>query len=298
MTRTLQESMNILAGTTDEETIVAANTLAGLTGQPLIVALNEINGTSAAPLPFRAVCNALAGTTGMDGTGALSALAESGPFGGGGFAPTDIASLVYWMDADQIAQADDTDVASFPDHSGNANTGTLTGTAAKLRTAITPGGANIVRFVGLSYYTLPDIMIAGGPGEMMVVLKKDDGQNGSWAFTPTGDQSYYTYSGSVYEAFGGNQVNFAPTMTISDGTFHVYDVWRATGDHSIVMDGVSQFATGSAAPVWRTAPVIGNAMAFDFDFRGDIAEICVFTEKLSTENRAAMLAYLQAKHGI
>ena len=77
----LQGVLNQLAGTTanPRATDGAANVWCGTTANPraLLGALNAKNGSYG--LGFNAVCNSLAGTSGLSGVAALNALAGNGP---------------------------------------------------------------------------------------------------------------------------------------------------------------------------------------------------------------------------
>lgn len=79
----IQQSLNVLAGTTGLDAPYAANVWAGTTGLDLIGALNAKNGvTSPGPnwQDFNQVCCSLAGITGSgaDAQNALSFLAGGG----------------------------------------------------------------------------------------------------------------------------------------------------------------------------------------------------------------------------
>lgn len=62
------------------------------------------------------------------------------------FSPASIAGLTVWLDASQLALADGAGVSPWPDLSGNANHGTITGTPPPAVRANALNGKRVVRF--------------------------------------------------------------------------------------------------------------------------------------------------------
>lgn len=217
--------------------------------------------------------------------------------------PRDISGLVLWLSADAVTGlSDNTQMTSWSDLSGVGNNATAIGvTKPKWRSSAGTTGGPAVEFLNDGYFTLPNLLSGATAGEMMMSVRHNTGNTGSWAFgagTGNDDEAHYPYAGAVYESFGlatGQRKNFTPSMAIS--SWRRYDVWVAANDFSASLDETSQVTSSTATVAWTSTPAIGAGRKdsnIDMRFSGWISCFLVYSRKLTTTERADLATWLAA----
>jgi len=212
---------------------------------------------------------------------------------GGAFPGT---GLALWLTADSAAE---TPLGYWEDGSGNGGDAqTLFGNRPTV-VANTLNGKPVIHFQGDAgqYFDLPNVMSGATAGEALIVLRASSaGEGGLWAFGSGGHYAYYPWQdGLLYDEFG-------TTAQISEGTppvdltqFHVYNVSSQSGSWQSWMDGAPVFETSANTVEFTSTPLLGRNN-FGSGFTGDIAELIVYNRVLSTNERAAVLNYFNAKY--
>jgi hypothetical protein len=140
-------------------------------------------------------------------------------------------------------------------------------------------------------------------GELWVVVRSNSGDPGtssrdySWTMgthTGPGNQPRWALSdtGEIREDFGSTVIHATGDVTGSLASWRIYNV-RATGGHfSIWVDGVEEYSTGTNTVAFSTAPKMGSRSE---NSHIHVAEIAIHSALLTTVERAAVLAALEAR---
>ncbi|MCB1140569.1 MAG: LamG domain-containing protein [Leptospiraceae bacterium] len=245
-----------------------------------------------------------------------------------GTSPADLSSVGLWFRADSISAADGTPLSSWPDSSPNSFHA-ANGTAAEqplFRTAFL-NGRPVVSFDGVNdflvssdveYQTVTYIAVvqftkAWNPGwgtfghRMNILAQNDDFPNASTAL-------YFNWA----EVSGAGQATISLRTKIDDGTpmFYVgtgnvqqneWYILSATFDGqyaTLYRNGALQSSTGpypgnvynSNTPFYLGRH--GASTAGTHRFGGEMAEVLLFTEALSAQDREGVECYLSIKYGL
>lgn len=218
------------------------------------------------------------------------------------FKPNSLPNLLTWYSAEAEAGTNNVRLPTWHDQSGLGNhTASASGGGAIYKTTSGPAGGPALNFDNTCYYTLPsNILLGATAGEIFVNLIQSPAANtGLWGFgadTGASDESHYPFSGTVYDAFGcatGKRISFGYAGT---GAWHVFHVWNANNDHSALIDGVvkaSSVVNGAVA--WTPNPTLGvgkRNIGLDLKFTGFMTTLLLFSRKLTTTERANVLAYM------
>ena len=224
---------------------------------------------------------------------------------GGGFSPSDIAGLDWWLEADSISGNDGDAVTDWLDISGAAKHYGQNTTSEKpvLKKNIVNGHA-VVRFT-------TDDRLAPDPNgrtlstaNTMVLVGTPTTTSSSYIFA--GDQSQGIpafisgFSSKSFEYF--NPGSERATFAASTSGFHILTVTRTddTGNAVGYLDGTQVFSIAvSTSSDWAIATIvqIGSFGGINF-YSGDIAEILHWPSVLSGADLTSLHSYLKTKYGI
>ncbi|MBL9191582.1 MAG: fibronectin type III domain-containing protein [Opitutaceae bacterium] len=155
------------------------------------------------------------------------------------------------------------------------------------------GGRPVVRFAGETSLNGPDLMAGTSAGEIIAVLKKSpvapDTFNSIWQFG-TGFGSGY-YNADAYEDFGASESTFHVGSTLAD-SFHVRSVSAGDGELAEFLNGIQTWQRTGVTPAFRNDPSIGGG------FHGDIAELLIYSRRLTPTEREQIGTYLATKYPI
>lgn len=221
------------------------------------------------------------------------------------FSPADIAGLQLWLDAQTLAGADASAVATWADQSGNSRDATQATGASRplLKTGIL-NGKQVVRFDGTDDYLATASFARPVDFTLFCVYR----------FASATNQGF----GSVIAQNGDGEYQFRRAFTVDSFEFDGFpgsiqptndqDVWRVMSgtldgaDGELFLSGVSQGTATSAGALTPSdlAVIIGargdlNAATF---LGGDIAEIVLYNAVLSAGDRQAVEDYLMEKYAI
>lgn len=234
--------------------------------------------------------------------------APSGPPG-----PDSITGLLRWLVADDVAQTDGSNVASWPDRvAGGATTQATSGLQPTLQTAELNGHA-VVRFDGTDdWMSTPSTALTSdltviaickfatatptrgpvgldGSGGRVFIMRYDFP-----ASVPTATLvSYNSTTGTVNDG----QAPYTPT------DWNVITGVRSANASQTFVNGTSAAATtGTAGLVGRSGSfsiAVGRADTFGATYLpGDIAEVLVYNHALDATERAVVHTYIQDTYGI
>ncbi len=241
----------------------------------------------------------LSGMTGLSGV--------SGLFGGG-FLPSDLSGLLFWIKSDtglfqdttktSIAVDDGDVIGVWADQSGNENDAFQSVTARKptLRLNVL-NGRSVIRFDGVDDILAVTDNITDGTITVFCVLKKRVVDAGLIAYARTQKAIYGARSvaadewgitlGGATEDSGSDVNSFTITAV----------VMRAANDADLVTNGnvVTVVPAGGFANNVTNigANIIGNA-----NFDGDISEFLIYDTPLSNANRELVETYLNGRYTI
>lgn len=235
--------------------------------------------------------------------------------GGGGSLPTDLSDLELWLPVSALSQADDSDITSWPDQSGNARNATGTGVGGAKPKYRTSGGPTSGPCVEMSNgansrnFSLASFLTGYTAGEAFVVanINADPPPSTSNSGPPLGDwgsaanSALWPYFGdsAIYENFGTTVRKDAtsnPTTALTNWV--VYNVRSASGAFSWRINaataGNDQFSTGTNTVGWGTAPMIGFSAPASAYMFGHIVDIIFFSRILddATERKPIIHDYI------
>lgn len=191
-------------------------------------------------------------------------------------------------------------VTTWPDQSGTAHHGTITGMAITTDHSTPLGGGSALFSPTTGYFALGDVMGAATAGEVWVVVKPTTTALGFLGASNGGTYpQVYPYSdGNIYEEFGLNaRTSFTPTLALT--SWRIYRVSSDGTTWQAWLDGVSQKTIASAPLNWITNWVLGatrRGSSGDTGFAGNIAEVFVRSQVSTAQEVTDITAYLQAEH--
>lgn len=230
--------------------------------------------------------------------------------------PTD---MIVWLkgsewDADGVT-ADGTAENTWHDQSGNNNHAAVPalGNGGLYYSNQTPTGGGIVRFGGPNgsiRYDLPSGLMAGvTAGEVFVVLKSvtDTADNPGLWFIGSDAVNFTNYpnsasGGIIGDSFGSTVGKATPNPTVDLSTWHVYNALSKAGEWTARINGTLLYTTATNTVGWRTIPTLGyiptGGAPSTYVWDGDMAEFILYDRELTADERAGVVAYLTARHGL
>jgi hypothetical protein len=227
------------------------------------------------------------------------------------YLPASIAGYLADYDAQsQPVVADDTTITALTDRSGNGYDATgVTGTA-KYRSGV--HGINMfpaLRFdsvAGANSFTLPTALrtalSAAGEAEYFAVVVATNtnsaeplgignaGSSGLYPIVPT--------PWNLYTGFCCTTVRNPGNTTLTLTSAHVMGVWHSSTQVAIQQNGTQ---VGSAATDTFNVGTTSKVPAVNsgsISFKGKLGQVIVFSRVLTSEERAAMVAFLKFRWGI
>jgi len=121
---------------------------------------------------------------------------------------------------------------------------------------------------------------------------------GLWSLGSYGVPQYKTYpatDGTISDDFGSNtRFNIGnPTQPLDQS--HLYNVVGRAGEWTARINGITQFTTTTNAFGFAANPRLGKADAY---FAGDVAEVMIYNQPLTLEERDAVGNYLSTKYNL
>jgi hypothetical protein len=245
-------------------------------------------------------------------TGSIAPMIPSGPL------PTDLANLELWLPISALSGADDSEILTWPDQSGNGRDATGTGVSLakpRYKTAGGPTGGPSVQiglagtFAGL--FSLPNFASAFTSGEIFHVIQVlpddppiDSGSNmgapsGDWG---TGTASLYPFAdGVIYDSWGST-VRKTTTDPVTNLTaWHLYNIRSASASWQRIISAATStndfFTTATNTVAFGTAPLIGKSGTRTM--QGRMVETIMYSRVLdqATERGPVVNAYLNNTYG-
>lgn len=238
--------------------------------------------------------------------------AASGPL------PTDLSGLQLWLTVSSLSQADDSQITTWNDSSGNGRnaTGVVLATAKpKYRTAGGPTGGPSVE-LGLAgnfggFFSLPNFATGFTSGEIFHVIQvlpadppSDSGSNmgspsGDWG---TGSASLYPFTdGQIYDSWGSDVRKTTTNPVTSLITWHLCNFRSASASWQRIINAATStndfFTTASNTVAFNTAPLIGSSGTRSM--QGRMVETIMYNRVLdqATERGPIVNTYLNNTYG-
>lgn len=244
-------------------------------------------------------------------TDVTNVLAVCGENGGGDIGLPITAGLEARFDGSQLSGGEGSSIETWPDLSGNGNDAVQLTVSAQptLRLGV-QNGRSVVRFDGTddrlenntmgrpANYTIFSVINSTGVGRWLFGQSVAGGSVSSWGGSQhkTTIQLGYTF-GDDTDFSNGN----AAVSAISGAFLQTKQYTTGQTQEAVWVDGVSATisptATGASSVGVVPAPFgIGSLGSFGNSLlQGDFAELVIYNRVLTTEEREATEAYLQAK---
>lgn len=221
------------------------------------------------------------------------------------FSPDQLAGLTRWYKADSITGLNDGDPITtvWPDDAGNFDaTSAGGGNSPTYKTGIV-NGHSVVRCMqaGATYFTSMGDLSALTAGEVFVVVQLTSESTGpaQGLFSLGGANQFYplTASGVIWDDFGtsGQKTTVDPATPLTQ--WHIYGAHSAANDWSNYIDGAEIYHTNTNTVAF---PAAATFLCRDdvYNLEGDMAEFILYSRKLTTDERADVIAYLKSTYGI
>lgn len=237
--------------------------------------------------------------------------------------PSDLSGLQLWLKSDTglwqdtagttAATANGDPIGRWDDQSGNGRNATQSTSGARptLSTATQYGGINSVEFTAATgqWFDLPNFLSGFTAGEVFAVTKLRNNQPtvpqrtaywrlGNEAAGGNTNSHIRWTDGLTYERFGTTVRKEAITVSERLGTWFWYNVWSASNDYAVNVNGTNYYTTATNTVGFTTTPMLGRlASDATYFFDGYWEELFLFDRKLSSGERQDMLDYLAARYG-
>lgn len=224
-----------------------------------------------------------------------------------------LSNLKFWFDANIIPGNDGDAIATWADRSGNGNNATQ-GTGANqpiLKKNIINGNAAVRFNAGggtTRSFVLPNVMGSPSTAEMFVVVRADadpsagSAVTGAWELSGNAGSVAWPFNDStIYETFGSkfaNHLAIANPVGSLASAFKVYNVQSEFNNYPVRLNGqLIHVGTTNVVGFAGATRALGTDSGANF-WRGDIAEVIVYSSALSIAGREEVHNYLAAKYGI
>jgi len=216
-----------------------------------------------------------------------------------GFSPATLPGLAGWW-KDSVVQADNTDVTTWPDSSGNArDMGQGTGSnKPKLRTAFR-NGRSVMSFDGAQGFGRASFPLSGALTVFWAGQITTATNYGMMvAFGGAGSGAWYVgqiaTSGRVIMAWGTDNAGPSSAGSVA-GAWHVLTAkWVSAGDLFLWVDGAATGTSVARGPLPVAADYLGICQRSDgLRVNGYTGEVILCNSDLSATDRQATEAYLR-----
>ncbi len=213
--------------------------------------------------------------------------------------------LVIWLDASAGTYSDTarttpqtTDTGSvkgWADQSGAGNH--VTSTAGQTLNTAVLNGKSVITVNGSDPFLLASDMDLVAGFDFFVVAKNADGANGSVWLGSLTDAPTYLHSNPngalVTLSLGGSTVSNG----LTDGTWGIINAYNDLSNYAITVNGIApnSAAGGTSFKISGLTYVSGAPQYLP---EGYIAEILIYSSKLSAPDRASVLSYLNTKYAV
>ena len=223
-------------------------------------------------------------------------------------APTTLAGVRLWLDADSIDAADGDAVGAWPDRSALGWIASQGNAALRPTFRVDVGGRSVVNFDGLDdHLIINGTVVAGSANRTVIAVTRPDViENNS--IIDLGDG---TVDGSAFmltpelalRIDGGNRFWQTSLPTQQQSIAVVTSTGSTTAALSAWINGValSELLTSPSSINTQGAATVGGFTAVPtgyHSFAGDISEIVVYNRALTESERASVEQYLAAKYNI
>lgn len=222
-----------------------------------------------------------------------------------------ITGLTVWLRADCVNgvdndPADNSNVSTWTDVSGNGNNATASGTPTFQSDSGNLINANpVISFNGSNSFSSIDIRASTRPNLTIVAVYKSRGsgnREGVWGIDDGGWDRFFLARWSANDGLisVGNSANVTNTGVIGTPTLVTtvmrYNVNNGT---TVYRNGESAVTTtDNANPTSAYSNMLIGSGGSGLNFTGDIAELIVFSQALSTSDLLTVNGYLNSKYSL
>lgn len=222
-----------------------------------------------------------------------------------------IASLTVWLRADCVNgvdndPADNSTVSSWTDVSGNGNNATASGSPTFQSDSGNLINSNpVINFTGSNSFTSIDIRAGTRPNITIIAVYKSRGsgnREGVWGVDDGGWDRFFLARWSANDGLisVGNSANVTNTGIIGTATLVTtvmkYNVSNGT---TVYRNGdLAATTTDNASPTSAYTNMLIGSGGSGLNFTGDIAELIIFSQALTTSDLLTVNGYLNNKYSL
>jgi len=218
------------------------------------------------------------------------------------FAPAQLSGLHNWYDASQEAYSNDATVTNFHDQSGNNRDLSKPDNNHPTFKTNVLNGKSVVRYDASNneYNWGEHIDPNSYPVTYSVVAQADNLGTLLWTGASTGDTAYTTIRPHQFYTRTNHQGSSTMSWASDDSPHVITIVMTSSTDRKAYVDGVL-VDTDTTAIDWTNGHVavgVNRRASITDYFTGDVAEVTMYTQALSTGDRNLLENYLGEKYGI
>jgi Concanavalin A-like lectin/glucanases superfamily/Fibronectin type III domain len=221
-----------------------------------------------------------------------------------------LTGMNLWLKADSgVLSSPGDGVSKWLDQSGNSNNAlqllvinSITASNQPTQTASAVNGRPVMQFTAANsqWFNLPSTLMSGATqGEVFVVAKATSSvpanNRGLWHLGSSGGY-YPNLDQNIYECFGSSTQYKVGIPASSVTNYSIYDVSAQSGQFAAQFNGVTLFSSATNTVSFATNPELGSNGVNAFD--GEIAEVIIYNNVLTAQQRAIVEWYLQSKYNL
>jgi len=124
-------------------------------------------------------------------------------------------------------------------------------------------------------------------------------RSGLWRFGNSGSISRLPFTdGQIYDDFGSSTRYSCGTPVATITNPYCYEVRTTSSDWKSFLNGMSQFSSASNTVAWSGTLQLGGYSASNVYFDAHVAEVILYDHILSSDERTALVSYLNARYAL
>lgn len=215
------------------------------------------------------------------------------------------ANMFLWLR--EVYVVTGSGVSQWTDKSGNGRHASQSTDADRPQvTAL--AGQTAMDFDGLDYwFTFAADFTGMTASEAFFICKNnhdpaDNANRGGWGdFCSDGQDQHHPHTdGVIYDGFGSTARKSTGNPSAALDSNHLYNVISTSSEWTANINGTQHYTTATNTVGWPTAGncMFGRSQSTTNHWEGQCAEIIIYDAKLSTADRDAIEAYVNARYGI
>lgn len=222
--------------------------------------------------------------------------------GGSAWIPTDAAANELWFAADTLSYAEDDNVTTWDDLSGNSRDLTVPGaaTAPKFRATGGPNSKPIVEFLELGNTTMQTTgtwTLIPQPLHIFLVYKTDNWSNVRYILQLHDVESSVLFMVGVEPEVKMKNTTTGPAVNVPVGSFHLVEFLNSGVSSTAIVDQGTP-VTGTVGTAGMNSLTVGSIYALTNESEIDVAEIIIYSAEVTGSDLTSLRSYIADKYSL